>query len=139
MPYGKFNKKNELIELRIDRKKWVRGGNGETQLLNREGRMCCIGFLCRAVGLSKDEIERYPVVGDLIRSRPQETDSQRNARIQSYQAAGILKAGKAPRDPAWINRCYDLNDDGSIVDEERERKLIKTFADKAGVTLKFYG
>lgn len=41
----------------IDRMKWLRGIGGEqSKLLDANGRMCCLGFECRRLGLEKRDI-----------------------------------------------------------------------------------
>lgn len=50
-----------MKQLIIDRSKWRTGGRpysdklGPTQLLNREGYMCCLGFYCIQLGNKKEE------------------------------------------------------------------------------------
>lgn len=55
-----INKKDYLI---IDRDKWRTGNNfhnktgeGTTQLLNKEGYMCCLGFRCKQMGIPKKDL-----------------------------------------------------------------------------------
>ena len=45
----------KLTTLVIDRRKWLRGTNDGT-LLNTEGKMCCLGFACRKIGIAKDKL-----------------------------------------------------------------------------------
>lgn len=47
----KSSPKKEKIEVIIDRSKWKTGicGLGATRLLNKEGFMCCLGFISKAV------------------------------------------------------------------------------------------
>lgn len=47
----------KLITLTIDRKRWARGGKkGEAALLNDEGNMCCLGFACKKLGVSEEQL-----------------------------------------------------------------------------------
>jgi len=57
-----------MKEYTIDRSKWVCGGKkyskklGMPQLLNAQGRMCCLGQICKAEGLEDKELfqSNYP-------------------------------------------------------------------------------
>lgn len=63
----------KLIEVTIDRKKWLHGeGTTKSKLLRKsDGKMCCIGFTCLAVGLKpqnimeKRAITRFPTPDDI--------------------------------------------------------------------------
>lgn len=45
------------MKLIIDRKKWNGGAEPSvSKLLTDDGRMCCLGFYCLAVGKTEDEI-----------------------------------------------------------------------------------
>ena len=49
----------KTLELVIDRSRWARGGlNGCPAMLNGQGNMCCLGFLARALGYSKEELRQ---------------------------------------------------------------------------------
>jgi hypothetical protein len=46
--------------IEIDRQKWARKCDKEFivgELLNSEGKMCCLGFVCLLVGFSKEDIK----------------------------------------------------------------------------------
>lgn len=44
--------------VRVSRKRWGRGEKGGGQLLDSHGKMCCLGFACRQVGLKVADIKK---------------------------------------------------------------------------------
>jgi len=120
-----------MKEYTIDRSKWVCGGKkyskklGMPQLLNAQGRMCCLGQICKAEGISDDKLEDYVDPGNLN-----------------------LFGGANP--PIWMldddslddsrlaKKMMRVNDDCMINQPQREKKL-KELAATAGVRLKFKG
>lgn len=105
--------------LKINRAKWRSGGSsdnktgrGETKLLNRGGYMCCLGFRCIQLGIPKSTL--------LMKPTPEETGWEVIPDL-------ITKDG---RDNLFCNNAIDINDDVSISQEQREKKIITHFAKK---------
>ena len=48
----------DVLQVKIDRNRWLRGEGTHTSLLRRasDGKMCCLGFLCGALGVKNDVI-----------------------------------------------------------------------------------
>jgi hypothetical protein len=91
----------------VDRRTWYRGqGSATSALLRGDGARCCIGFVGAQCGVD-DELMRF-------------ADAAWNAPSTAW--------------PAWILRvrdvraCYEINDDPTIADAEREKLLAETFA-----------
>src|SRR4051812_21086419 len=58
------DEEGKVISFDIDRRFWVRGEDDEgSSLLNRSGKMCCLGHYARACGVSKVDIyqEAFPL------------------------------------------------------------------------------
>lgn len=74
--------------------------------------MCCLGFVCRAEG----------------------------AKVASIKGVGLPYEADGWSSPDWLdavaNRAAEENDDESITDRERERRLHEIFADTP-IRLKF--
>ena len=109
------------MKLTIERKRWLRGDDGEkSRLLTHGGTMCCLGFFARACGYSEEEI------------------------LDVSTPLGTTEA----RWPAWIFRAEDnghsqdvfrlisVNDSSVTSEAERERVIAATFA-KHGVEVEF--
>lgn len=105
-----------MQKLIIDRSKWLRGDEKGTSYLLRssDNKMCCLGFLCIALGAKEEDIRQVEM--------PDQMD--RSIKIPDYLNHPFRTIGKFPRSAA------DLNDDRSIYDKERERKLIALFAEQ---------
>lgn len=65
-------KLKKIRTLKIDRSKWRTGsesadatGEGDTQLLNDKGFMCCLGFYCNQVGIKRVLLIDAATPGDL--------------------------------------------------------------------------
>jgi hypothetical protein len=116
----KENKVNLPKELVLDYKIWRSGGpvhylgevvgQGDTQLLNNEGYMCCLGQFCEQAGVPRDCLEdkEYP---DSLSKAPKLLVS--NGHMTDL-------AGKA----AEINDCHRLPTAGRVV---KLQKLFKTY------------
>jgi hypothetical protein len=106
--------KKKLIEVVVDRRKWYRGRRGDySRLRLRDGRMCCLGFACRAVGLKAKDI----------------TD------------VGIPKHLSIELQPSWatdvaIGHMVDTNDDDNLSERQREAAL-KRSGRQVGLRLTF--
>lgn len=119
----------------IDRSKWVcalKGVSytsrifaiGPSHLLNRQGRMCCLGQVCKSHGVNDDDLNGslYP--------------SELTEGWERYLAPDWLMNGSESSITA--KRMMDVNDCTEINQAEREKKL-KALARKAGHTLEFKG
>ena len=58
------------IPVVITRSTWLRGDRRRSKLYNPElGKMCCVGFMCLAKGITKEEMTNVSGVGSLVDSR----------------------------------------------------------------------
>ena len=46
----------KLLKVTVKRSKWLRGDENTSMLLDRAGKMCCLGFACITAGLKKKDI-----------------------------------------------------------------------------------
>jgi hypothetical protein len=111
------------MKLIIDRGKWRNGGRGYnhkygiTKLLNKEGFMCCLGFFCVQIDNMKlNEILDIP--------NPVGLDSN----LVGYD--GLTKP--------WAHSAIQINDDDSLPQEIREKRIHEIFKDY-GYDVKFTG
>lgn len=116
----------------IDRSKWLRGGGpGTGKLRDDRGRMCAVGFLGRACGVSDIGMDAlYPVPAS---SKAKTADANWPTWLFPKIYSGI--------DGFIVARMTVLatiNDDERISDNEREQRLTEEFA-RDGVTLRFVG
>jgi hypothetical protein len=104
------------MKLIIDRNTWLRGvGAANSYLLRPEdGKKCCIGILCSALGVSDNEM---------------------------FNMRGSQRLINSELLPAWLNPpdtygyvvgdlfdAYNTNDDIELTEDEREQHVAEIFA-----------
>lgn len=143
---SKTKKTKKLIPLTINRKRWARGGkNGDAALLNTEGNMCCLGFACKKLGFSVNEINGIGAPCDLMDAL-QETKAQAEraakklAPLAKYRVVMADEYGVDVRgeQKASTDNAMSINDDTDITDSVRERKLVPVLK-RLGFNVKFVG
>ena len=92
------------MDLTIVRSIWLRGGNGDSMLLNNAGSMCCLGFYSLACGHSKEDIQNVT-----------EPLYVRNWR------------GAEREDATIYYRMMRVNDDKTLSEAQREQEIAKDF------------
>ncbi len=126
-----------MIKVQIDRKTWLRGvGSNDSvykvRLRTEEGEQCCLGFVCKKLGLKNKDILDVGRPGHLVRY---DNFAQRNAK---EKLTPVLLKVKEPTEKAWVEEAITINDDSLMSETEREEKLTKLFA-KNGLDVKFVG
>jgi hypothetical protein len=120
-----------MRKVRINRTKWRSGGEGlkasgkgETELYNKEGFSCCLGFASHQLAkCNKDKLkgESFPCFLDKVITPLTERDRF------NYVV-----------DTDFTTECVAINDDEIITRKQREAKLKRKF--KANdLELEFYG
>lgn len=115
---------SERVKLRIDRERWLRG-EGEAELRDAEGHMCCLGFACIAAGVPAQRIEGHGEPFDV------------------FHAVGV-DVPDVPDVWRWLWRLkatssfIKVNDDEAITEYEREQELTTRFHAR-GIDVEFYG
>lgn len=107
--------------LKIDRSKWRTGGNwgkhrtgeGDTELLNKEGYMCCLGFRCNQLGVPKKDL--------LGVSSPRET---------KWEVIPDLLDDLTYFNTIFCQDAMSINDDKNLTPKKREERIKKHFAKK---------
>lgn len=115
----------------IDRSKWRTGegsfsetGKGDTQLLNKQGFMCCLGFRCNQMGIPKKDL--------LNKGTPE-------ALADLYNIADLIEGDE----DGWGNTKFakeavHLNDSIRLTSKEREKAIEEHFA-TIDITVQFKG
>lgn len=101
--------------IRIQRRRWLRGEPNSFLLRQKDGKMCCLGFVCKHFGSEDSHIVD---IGE-----PQEIEN-----YNTNQAPDILvyrdEHGNAYNKPV-ITEMILANDNQAIAEYEREQQLIK--------------
>ena len=115
------------MKLIIDRKIWFRGTT--SRLLAEDGRRCCVGIYCAALGVPDEAIRNGRTVDEL--DKQEDVDSIK--RLAPW-LSGVDIGGN------YLNaeKLYLTNDAANISERKREQLISRTFADN-GVEVEFVG
>ena len=112
----------------INRAKWrtgskstVQTGKGDTELLNEEGFMCCLGFRCHQMGIPKKDLLGMGIPACIA---------------ADWDIPDLLTS--PGKNSVFTSKAVSINDDSSLTSEEREIAITKHFA-TIGVTVEFKG
>ena len=93
-----------MINVAVDRETWYRGeGMGESKLLRKDGRKCCVGFLSIELGACANKILGRDILNDV-----------KGEAIEKFTDGYAVD----------LTQAYVANDDTNITEAEREAKLI---------------
>ena len=106
-----------MTTFKIKRSSWCRGSN-QSALLRADDKMCCLGFVCKQLGISEK----------LLRDRSYPNELHANAPAELVASDGYDNA-------LSISAAY-INDDATLSDSEREKALLSLF-EKHGHELVF--
>lgn len=111
--------------LTIDCERWARGGKGgDSRLLNRRGKMCCLGFDALACGADRKMIRNI-------------CNPEQLALTQIHLSRLVrIREQFMPRNTKICEKMIFVNDDDSTTDTDRMTKLRALFA-KIGVRVRF--
>jgi hypothetical protein len=126
----------EKIKVVIDRAKWRTGmhsvnhtGTGDTELLNSDGYMCCLGFCCQAAGILDAAISGINAPSDLCK-----VDKEAEKKIGSL----VTNVINHPLNSRLSRAAMAINDNEYSTASEKEEKLLELFKDSA-FELEFIG
>ena len=125
------------MEFTVDRKTWLRGER-ISYLLNAKGKMCCLGFVCIQMSLSKDDIEER-IMPHLLN------------KLNRKKLLGVLTREEigSTVDLPWVATAAEINDRLNISDEQRKNtakekdfsrwlRYITILSSKAGMNQKWW-
>lgn len=114
---AKKRKLKRIRSLTISRRRWLRGGGGS---LLENGKMCCLGFGCRAAGVPAKSIDGLGLPNDL------------DVVVPAFSKT----SDSGPVNTVLSERAHVINDDETIDDAQRER-LLRALFKRHGVALRF--
>jgi hypothetical protein len=122
-----------MKKLEISRKEWLRGGPSMKSFLYRpdDGKMCCLGFLGRACGLTVKEMEYSSYPSNVRAYR----DNGPSELLDYHEQRLPLSSGQ--RDEPWEETIGCINDAEDIDDETREAWVIEGFRALLGYDVTF--
>jgi hypothetical protein len=118
-----------MKQLVIDRSRWLRGNPDDSCLLDRNGKMCCLGFYLKSCGAADVELLEAGSPACLTHHpRPAKWLVVNVARDDLHEATQLDS-----------NRCTALmqvNDSVEWTDENREREIAHLFH-RQGIEVEF--
>lgn len=132
-----------MIKVQIDRKTWLRSVvDDQVRLRNEDGNQCCLGFVCKKLGLANNDIENIPDPGSFGDSEFMIDFGVEGASLKNLvnKLTPHLLTVRGHNEKHWVGEAMRLNDydDDDMSEEEREEKLTALFL-KNGFELKFVG
>ena len=102
------------------------GQDKNSKLLNSRGKMCCLGFMCEQLGVSRDAMVGAGYPNTLC-------DKADSALLETLQTIGLVTYGSSYESPGeWYNtelsRIAATLNDALMPIESKEADLIKLFA-----------
>lgn len=114
-----------MRQLVIDRTKWFRGKGPEaSRLLTDDGRMCCLGFECKAHGISDREIFRVSnpnVIPTLYDNKSMQESLRWLIGERTSDLNGFFSCTEDCR------QLVKINDDELIAESDREQQIAEVF------------
>jgi hypothetical protein len=101
----------KLKEIKIPRRRWGRGRSGGS-LRDNSGKQCCLGFVCRAYGLTRASISGNGMPHQIL-------DDTKKKGLPTW-----ILARKPKSD---VYRAADINDSIGYNDDEREQRITQIF------------
>jgi hypothetical protein len=108
-----------VVQVTVDRKKWLRGEGDTYSFLLRETdqKMCCIGFLAKQIGASDEEILNCSTLN----------------QVHTNEANAYVDANGND-----LAEAYRINDSDAYTDTNREELLVQ-LGKRMGVEFTFEG
>ena len=110
----------QRVTVKLDN--WLRGEKDSMLYRDRDGKMCCLGFVAIASGLTRGNIT------DCACPYEVETDDLRGLWGKLLDSPGD--------DSVFAHKAMQINDSLDLTDEARQEKLIALFAEN-GIELVF--
>jgi hypothetical protein len=111
----------------IDRKRWYRGMNFGSALLKQNGKMCCLGFYAKACGLPNKMLCDVETPADVMECA---------VYLDHCNTEWATKLVKRESDTDTTQRIVYVNDDTTLTDTIREKRLIALFK-RINIAVKF--
>jgi len=105
----------------INRKRW-----GKYALLNRDGKMCCLGFCSKSFGIPKEALDNISIPLGI-----------ENSKYKKLLPRWLLNSTSPGAEPSDVERLTGIND-GDKPSSEKEELISKIFK-KHHIIVKFVG
>ena len=135
-----------MLNVTVVRSKWARGKNRpiakgydnykSTSLLNDDGSMCCLGFVCKSAGLEDEKILGVRVVSGVLKTRLTKKEVDSLGLDLSGLVVQHIRYSDSYEDTSNHDKLTQVNDDEQLTEEERE-KFVYVLGLEAGINFTF--
>lgn len=102
-----------MLDVVVKRSQWIRGrGSANSALLTYRGERCCVGFACRAAGLTDEQILGVGTVAELATTVYPIPDALHKL---------VMPGRRSNSEEA--SSLYTVNDEPHYTDEDREKNI----------------
>lgn len=127
----------ERITVTVERRRWLRGeGSTPSRLLrSTDGKMCCLGFACLALGKTEDEIRdrKSPLSRNIVTPDDRIVE---NSRAPGFDTCLIEIDHRGPQHRDETTKAMSVNDETGLDDPFREGRLT-ALLEPLGIDLVF--
>lgn len=116
----------EFIDVHDNPNHW---GDGDTYLLNHLGYMCCLGQICKQMGVSDENLSSRATPQDILES------DDKYPQLNGILLYSDLDSGH-DIDSELSTSAMTINDDENLTHNERKGALVKLF-EEHGHTIEF--
>ena len=119
-----------MLDVVIDRKTWGHGIAGG-YLLQDNGKMCCLGFICKEIGMEDSRILDFGLISTVFNNERNEFPEILSPLLQDGTHD---PSGGTSRQLQMM--LVDINDNQDLTAIEKERRIIET-GKKADINFSF--
>lgn len=111
----------------VKRSNWLRGERDSYLLHPENGKMCCVGFLCESLEITKGDMLDRVHLSEVMGPREE---------VAGFFQEEYYGASRYIPETGLAERIYGTNDNSFLTDLQREAMLTELF-EQAGIEIKF--
>jgi len=108
------------MKFTVERSRWLRGGKDSCLLSREKNKMCCLGFVCKHLGMSDEDIELAQMPSSLKLTLRKKLEGILLRKVAYFGSNWHI-------DTRWAQEAAEINDNMDIQDDLRERSLTDLF------------
>lgn len=128
-----------MKHVQIERAKWIRGEKDSMLYRPADGKSCCVGLVCAALGVPQHEMANIGSVEDLLDFNTKGVPAEFTEANTDYHECNCESCDGPVAEFSekhQLTELYGINDAVDMDDHFREAKLVPLFA-KLGIEVEF--
>ena len=128
-----------MRHVQIDRTLWLRGEKDSSLFRPADGKSCCVGLVCVALGVPKEKMAHVGTIDDLVveftdvpKEFVIENESHHECNCDNCEEGDTRQY----TEKHYLSDMYSINDDLATDDTHKETELVPLFA-KVGLEVEF--